>query len=278
MMQVDSIISNTITKDIRLKGHQSIRFALDGFSILVSDASYRPVYLKKYTFEPSVTPDQHPSECTRILKESGLLSFEGETVIILDSRAFTVVPEPFFAATSDRSILEKATTLKDSDLVYHRFIKNRNFNVVYAISEEIETLKNSFSGNVNVLHSSECLVSLSDQVKSSDHQRGVIIADVQPFSLDIVVIREDHVHLLNRYSLKDPSEFIYHALNTLNQLQLDRESIPIYLSGIIHEEHELYGLLGKYVRHVNMIPYYLEKLSREEMLSHMILSEGSKCA
>ena len=278
MMQVDSIISNTITKDIRLKGHQSIRFALDGFSILVSDASYRPVYLKKYTFEPSVTPDQHPSECTRILKESGLLSFEGETVLILDSRAFTVVPEPFFAATSDRSILEKATTLKDSDLVYHRFIKNRNFNVVYAISEEIETLKNSFSGNVNVLHSSECLVSLSDQVKSSDHQRGVIIADVQPFSLDIVVIREDHVHLLNRYSLKDPSEFIYHALNTLNQLQLDRESIPIYLSGIIHEEHELYGLLGKYVRHVNMIPYYLEKLSREEMLSHMILSEGSKCA
>ena len=277
-MQVDSIISNTITQDIRLKGHQSIRFALDGFSILVSDASYRPVYLKKYTFEPSVTPDQHPSECTRILKESALLSFEGETVLISDSRAFTVVPEPFFAATSDRSILEKATTLKDSDLVYHRFIKNRNFNVVYAISEEIETLKNSFSGNVNVLHSSECLVSLSDQVKSSDHQRGVMIADVQPFSLDILVIREDHVHLLNRYSLKDPSEFIYHALNTLNQLQLDRESIPIYLSGIIHEEHELYGLLGKYVRHVKMIPYYLEKLSRQEMLSHMILSEGSKCA
>ncbi len=278
MMQVDSIISNTISQDIRLKGHQSIRFALDGFSVLVSDASYSPVYLKKYSFDPSVTPDQHPSACTRILQESGLLSFEGETVLILDSRAFTIVPEPFFDARLNRSILEKAATLKESDQVHHRFIKNRSFNVVYSVSDEIETLKNSFSGNVIVLHSSECLVSLSDQVKSSDHQRGVVIADVQPFSLDILVIREDHVLLLNRYSLKDPSEFIYHTLNTLNQLQLDRESIPIYLSGIIHEEHELYGLLGKYVRHVKMIPYYLEKLSRVEMLCYMIISEGSKCA
>ena len=276
-MQADSIISNTISQDIRQKGHQSIRFAPDGFSVLISDASYRPVSLKQYTFESSVEKHLHPVECGRILQESSLLSFEGETVLIVDSLAITAVPDQFFEESLSRSLLEKASTLDESDLVYHRLIKNRKLHLVYAVSEAIETLMERFSGNVTILHTSECLISLSDQVKSSDHQRGVIVAEVQPFTLDILVVQEDHIKLLNRYALKDPSDFIYHTLNTLKQLQLDRESIPIYLSGIIHEEHELYGLLGKYVRHVRNTPYYLEKLSREEMLRYMILSEGSKC-
>ena len=85
-MQSDSIISNTISQDIRLKGHQSIRFSPDGFSVLVSDASYRPVYLKQYTFDTPIQPNQLSAEYGRILEESELLTFEGETVFIVDSK------------------------------------------------------------------------------------------------------------------------------------------------------------------------------------------------
>ena len=103
------------------------------------------------------------------------------------------------------------------------------------------------------------------------------MAEVQQHTLDILVIKEDQIRLLNRYTLNDPSDFIYHVLNTMKQLELDRESIPVYLSGMIHDEHELYGLLGKYVRNVVNTPYYLEELARENILRFMILSEGSKC-
>lgn len=277
-MQVDGIISNTITQDIRLKGHQSIRFAPDGFSILISDASYRPVFLKQFSFDSDIQKDQLPAECGRILEEYHLLSFEGETVLILDTLAVTVIPKQFFDELLNRDLLEKANHLKDTDQVYHRYIKARKFFLIYAVSKEIEALKERFSGDVKVIHSSECLLSLADQVKSSDHQRGVMVADVQPYSLDILFVQEDHIKLLNRYALKDPSDFIYHALNTLNQLGLDRESIPIYLSGIIHEEHELFGLLGKYIRRVSNTSYYLEELTKIQMIQYMVLSEGSKCA
>ena len=76
-MQVDSIISNTISEDIRLKGHQSIRFAPDGFSVLISDASYTPVYLKRYIYPEILPSDELFAECERILDESDLFSFEG---------------------------------------------------------------------------------------------------------------------------------------------------------------------------------------------------------
>ncbi len=277
-MQVDSIISNTISPDIREKGHQSIRFAPDGFSILVSDASYRPVFLKQFTFDPSISSTLHPAECGRILEEAGLLTFEGETVLMVDSLAITLVPKQYFDEAQSRSLLGKISSIDESDLVQHRVIKDRKMNLVYAVPEEVIALKSRISGSVQVIHSSECLISLSDQVKASDHQRGVVMVEVQPFTQDILIIQGDRIRLLNRYALKNPSDFIYHTLNTLKQLELDRESIPLYLSGIVHEEHELFGLLKKYVRYVRTTPYYLEDLSRVELLHFMILSEGSKCA
>lgn len=276
-MQSDSIISNTISQDIRQKGHQSIRFSPDGFSVLVSDASYRPVYLKHNFFESPVSADQLVAEYGRILEESKLLTFEGETVFILDSLANTVIPKPFYDEALSRALLEKTCVLKESDQVHHRYIKNRKFHLLFSVSEEIEALKGRFTADVKILHASECLLSLADQVKSSDHQRGLVLADIQNFTLNILVIQEDQIRLLNSYDLKDPSDFIYHTLNTMNQLGLDREAIPAYLSGIIHEEHELYGLLGKYVRQVSTTPYYLENINRQQMLRFMILSEGSKC-
>ena len=277
-MQADGIISNTISQDIRLKGHQSIRLAADGFSILVSDASYKPVFLKQFTFDSSIQKDQFPAQCGRILEEYQLLSFEGETVLIMDTLAVTVVPKQFFNESQSRALLEKACSLKDTDQVHHRFIKARKIFLTYAVSKEIEALKERFIGDVKIIHASECLLSLADQVKSSDHQRGVMVADVQPFSLDILVIQEDQIKLLNSYTLTDPTDFIYHALNTMNQLGLNRESIPIYLSGIIHEEHELFGLLGKYIRQVTTTPYYLEELTKVQILQYMVVSEASKCA
>jgi hypothetical protein len=276
-MQVVSVISNSITQDIRLKGHQSIRFAPDGFSVLISDASYTPVYLKQYTSERKVPVDELIAECSRLLDEEGLLSFEGETVLITDSMASTLLPKQFVNVDKNREILEKTCSLDKTDRVFDRSIKTRDFHLIFAVPDKIIGLGNRFAGDVKILHAAECLLSLSDQVKSSDHQRGVVMAEVQAHTLDILVISGDRVLLLNRYWLNDPSDFIYHTLNTMRQLGLDRESIPVYLSGIIHEEHDLKGLLVKYIRNVIHTPYYLEHLTKEQILHNMILSEGSKC-
>jgi hypothetical protein len=276
-MQVDSIISNTISQDIRLKGHQSIRLAADGFSVLISDASYTPTYLKAYTYQENLSSQELYAECKRILEESSLLSFEGETVLILDSMSVTLVPNHFYNESKSKEMLEKVCLLEERERVSDRIVKNRTGHLLYGISERADELADRFAGDTKILHTSECLISLSDQVKSSDHQRGAVMAEVQQKTLDIMLIKEDQIRLLNRYRLNDPSDFIYHVLNTMKQLDLDRESIPVYLSGIIHDDHELFGLLGKYVRNVLNTPYYLEELSRENILRFMILSEGSKC-
>lgn len=277
-MQVKGIISNPITKDTRLKGHQAIRFSADGFSVLVSDASYKPVFLKQYLYDSSVPASKFPEECERILNDNQLIDFQGETVFILDSQCVTIIPRQLFDASDSREMLGSAVDLQEDDVLADRYIRDRDLNILYAYSPDLELLKEKISGRVQILHISECLLSLSDQVQASDHQRGFILLEVQKQSLEILVIQKDKVCLMNRYDLKDTSHFIYHTLNTLKQLDLDRETTPVYLSGMVHSEHELFGLLGKYIRQVKTTPYYLEELSRTQMLRYMILSEGSKCA
>jgi len=276
-MRAESVISNSITQDIRLKGHQSIRFAPDGFSILVSDASYTPVHLSQYIFQEPCSAEILARECEQVMNDAGLFSFQGESVVIADSMAVTLVPKQFFDVNRKRELLETICPLDNTDRVLDFYIRDRNFHLVFAVPEQIHELSKRISGKVKILHIAECLISLSDQVKSSDHQRGVVMAEVQTHTLDILVITGDRTRLYNRYSLNDPSDFIYHCLNTMKQLDLDRESIPVYLSGIIHEEHNLYDHLQKYIRNVVSTPYYLEHLSRQEILRYMILSEGSKC-
>jgi hypothetical protein len=277
-MQVERVISNSITQDIRLKGHQSIRFAPDGFSVLISDVSYTPVWLNQYRFETPLPVEDVVSECSRVLDEAGLLSFEGETVLITDSMAATLLPGQFFDVNKNREILERICALDKNDRVFDRAVPKRDFHLVYAVNDKIIGMGNRFAGKVKTLHTSECLLSLSDQVNTSDLQRGVLMAEVQTHTLDVLVIRNDRIKLLNRYSLNDPSDFIYHILNTMRQLELDPGSVPVYLSGIIHDGHELKDLLLKYIRNVIHTPYYLEQLNKEQSLRFMILSEGSKCA
>ncbi len=277
-MQADSVISDTITEKIRQNGHRSIRFSPDGFSLLISDASYKPVLLKRYTFDQEVPQNLYPSECERILDESGLLNFSGESVLILDSRAMTLIPGQFFDPAHDRALLEHAAAVDPSDLVQYRNLRERDLTLLFSLPGELESLRQRLHEETKIIPTSECLVSLSDQVKASDHQRGFLMAEVQHRTLDLLVIKGDQIQLLNRYDLNDPSDFIYHTLNTARQLEMDRETTPVYLSGIVHEEHELFGLLGKYIRRVLTTPYYLEELSRPLTLQYMTLSEGSKCA
>ncbi|MEZ5072455.1 MAG: DUF3822 family protein [Bacteroidales bacterium] len=277
-MQSVSIISNPITEDIRSKGHQSIRFLPDGFSLLVADASYKPVHLEEFIAGPDTTPGDLALECIRVLKEKELLGFEGETVIVLNHPAITLVPHPFFEEVRAAAFLRKAAPLPPGDAVQSHPLKDRDLVLVHGVSQGILDLEEQIGKEPRLIHASACLVSLADQVQASDHQRGMVLAEVQRNSLDILVIREDKVLLLNRYPLQEASECIYHILNTMKQLGFDRESIPLYLSGILHPDHEYFGLMKKYIRHVRMTPYYLEGLSKTQLMQHMILSEGSKSA
>ena len=276
-MKVEGIISNPVTQEIKHKGHLSIRFCPDRFSLLVADASFRPVLLNTYHFDHQPAFSSHPEECEKVLEEMELMDFEGETVFVVDSPQICPVPAHHVDAQTAPDVLGKTARVEKGEISSRRHIRRRRMELLFAYPDGLDELGEKIPGSVNIIHAAECMLSLSDQIQASDHQRGFILAEVQNSILNLLIIRGDEVLLLNRFALKDTSDFIYHTLNCIKQLDLDRETIPLYLAGKVHPEHELYGLLRKYVRNVKLTPYYLEELTRYQLLRYMILSEGSKC-
>jgi len=276
-MQTDSIITNTISDEIRQKGHKSIRFSADGFSILLADASFVPVYLKKFTFSSPTADNILSDECMRVLKEENLLPFEGETVFISDSLDATLVPEPFFTEEQGETILRSAFDIGEDDLILSRKMKHRAKNMLYAFSSHFQKLEMFYPNGIKVLHSGECMISLSDQVSASDHQRGFLMIEVQNQKMEILVIKGDQIVLSNRYFLKQEKDYIYHTLNTMKQLGLDPESVPVFYAGRFEADSDPGRLLSKYVRKTDPVPYFLEGVDRAQKIEFLLLSEASKC-
>ena len=122
------------------------------------------------------------------------------------------------------------------------------------------------------------MVSLSDQVSASLHQRGFVLIEVQKKKMEILIIRGDTIILSNRYLLNEPFDYLYHTLNTFKQLQLDREKVPLYFAGQYDEEQEPDRLMKKYIRKIAPVPYFLEGLTNRQKLQFLILSEATRCA
>lgn len=276
-MQVHSIISNTISEEILASGHLSIRFMADGFSLLLEDRNYAPVVLNRFTAEsPLLTRKSYLLSCEDWLQRHTLLeNFLGEITLVVDALPTTLVPDSLFSEKDKLLYLEPVTTLHAGEQVEFTTIRNRPFNIVYAIPADFLLLSEKFSGSVRIKSPMEVLFSVADQVNAADHQRGFALVEVQHGYMGILMIRNDELMIANHQQLGKQGELVYHTLNTIQQMEFDRMSRPLYYSGIPGDK-EL-GMLRKYVREVNTLPYHIKEIERSAICEHILLAEATRC-
>lgn len=277
-MQVHSIISNTISEEVLQSGHLSIRFRTDGFSLLLEDSNYKPVILNHFSREPHLSLAGHIQACEEWLNTHTLLDqFKGETTIVVESQAATLVPKKLFAKEHQSYYLEQTNAIAANETVRRRKIKNRPFVLLFAVNKLIMEFAEGFRSKVRITHPAECLLSAADQVDASVHQRGFLLIETQEHMLEILAIQNDDLLLSNRYKIKNQDEIIYHTINTLKQLDLDLKNIPVYLSGRHKPGHETMLLLGKYIKKVEALPYFIHDIDKDAIQANIILAEASKC-
>lgn len=277
-MQVHSIISNTISEEMLHSGHLSIRFRMDGFSLLLEDASFKPVILNKFSNDPYLSFSGHIQACEDWLNKHTLMSeFYGETTLIVETPTANLIPEKLFSVDDKDLYAEQTNSIGANETVHFRSIKNRPFVLVYPVPNLMIDFSNRMKSHCKIIHPLESMLSAADQVDASDHQRGFVMIETQNTTLEILVIQKDEVQLTNRYKLKSTDEVVYHTLNTMKQLELDRKTVPVYISGIYEEQHELIQLLGRYIRNIKPVPYFIRDIEKEAISESIILSEANKC-
>lgn len=277
-MQVHSIISNTISEEVLQSGHLSIRLRADGFSLLLEDANYKPIILNNFSNDPFLSLSGHLQACEDWLNKHTLLDeFKGETTIVVETHAATVIPKKLFSKEHKAYYLEQTNAISSSETILHKKIKNRSFVLVFAVNKLIREFSYKFSSKVRIMHPAECLLSAADQIDASIHQRGFVLIECQEAMLEILVIRNDELVISNHHKLKSKDEIVYHTINTMKQFDLDRKNIPVYLTGRYKPDHETMLLMRKYIKKIETLPYFIHDIDKDAIQESIILSEANKC-
>lgn len=277
-MQVHSIISNTISEEVLQSGHLSIRLRTDGFSLLLEDANYKPVILNNFSNDPFLSLSGHLQACEDWLNKHTLLDeFRGETSIVVETHAATVIPKDLFSKEHKAYYLEQTNAISSNDTILHRKIKNRPFVLVFAVNKLIREFSYKFSSKVRIMHPAECLLSAADQIDASIHQRGFVLIESQEALLEILVIRNDELVISNHHKLKSKDEIVYHTINTMKQFDLNRKSVPVYVAGRYKPDDETMLLLRKYIKEIKSLPYFIHDIDKDAIQESIILSEASRC-
>jgi hypothetical protein len=80
-----------------------------------------------------------------------------------------------------------------------------------------------------------------------------MFVNVSKNNVTIAVLKEQEVFLLNSFSYETKEDFIYYILFTSEQLGLNTNEFPLFFTGAIEKESEIYKTTYQYVRNVDFL-------------------------
>lgn len=234
--------------DIRL----SVQVSLTGLSFLVTKITSRNVvFIYEKRFESSNTPEELLDHIKQILSEHAELQLDfNDVTVIYATNLYSVVPTPLFDETKASDYLKFNSKILANDFIAYDVIEPNNITIVYVPFVNINNFFFDKYGSFQYFHSGTILLrSILNHEKNSINKK--VYLHVLNDTFDIIIADNNSLELCNTHSFRTPEDFIYYILFTLEQLNLNPESIEIVLCGDINEEDDTYEILYHYIRHVS---------------------------
>lgn len=188
-------------------------------------------------------------------------STDGFSYVIFDNNRNTFVPAAVFQEEDKRKYLDLLGLTDDDSIVCADYIELAEAYNVYAVSKkDFETIGNS-PGKIESRHSSSVLV--ADLVKKNlervDDTR--VYLNVKDNSFEMIVLKGAGLLFDNHFRFKTKEDFLYFLLFSVEQLNLDAGSVPVYFLGKIEEASAITEIVSRYFRDIRfMSKDYLNKL------------------
>ncbi|TVZ59828.1 uncharacterized protein DUF3822 [Flavobacteriaceae bacterium MAR_2010_105] len=232
----------------------SIQISLSGLSFCILNKKNNSVgFLKSVTFPKKQTPYTVLEQLKTVLNTNTIFEQPFDEVqLIHENELSSIVPKPLFDENNVADYLKFNAKILNTDFVAFDEITDHNSVVVFVPYVNINNYIFDRFGEFIYKHASSILVKtiLDKEVGSNDTKFYVHIGNDH---FEIIVIKKGHLVFYNTFEYLSKEDFIYFILFTLEQLQLDPETVQIKLLGSIKKDDELYEIAYKYVRHVDIV-------------------------
>jgi len=250
MMQCLEMNRDTLQKNPK---RLSIQLSSDGFSFCVYN-SQNNLYelLKTVLFSYKATsPTALLQEVKSVFEnEETLHNSFNEVLLIHHNNLNTFVPQAYFDERVLNNYLEHSVKTFDNDFVTFDVLESLKANNVYIPFVNINNFIFDSFGCFTYLHSST--VFIENILKSKNIYEKEMFVNVYKNDFQCVVIENNELILSNHFTHATKEDFVYYILFVAEQLKMNPNEFNLTLYGEIEEEFELYQLLYRYVRNVEI--------------------------
>lgn len=250
----DSFVKNAIPSY-----NLSALVGADRFSFLAYDQDQQKVQLlKSYHFQAKESLGLQSVVREVYLRDNLLKSPFKQSFIAICNNKNTLVPNRLFDENNLAIYFEKLTQLDENDLVMVNDIPKSDIKNVFAVGSGLKKLLDGYFPGANILHATTLFISGAKEL--SKHRKGhQLYLNISGEGFQVVLYEDQDLLFSNSYTYKAANDFIYFVMLVFDQFKLKPEAVPLYLSGQITEDAELYKLMYRYIRHIHFVqlPHFL---------------------
>jgi len=270
-------INNTEDNSLENFNKLSIQVSLNGLSFCILDTIGNSILKSdRLIFEKILSPLELQKNLEQLFKTHNLGSNQfSEVVVVHSNNLFSFVPKSLFDVNELANYLKFNTKILANDHIAYDELDNYDIVNVYVPFVNINNYIFDLFGEFEYKHNGTVLVQglLNNSGANKEPICYVHIAGQQ---MDITIIAQKKLLFYNSFTITSKEDFIYYLLFTLEQLNLDTESIKLKLFGTIEEGDDIYNLCYKYIKDISLfIPSggsYLMATMNQKSLDFTVLS------
>lgn len=234
---------------------------MDRFSYLISDGHQNVLAIKVYQLDAfNDYNSAFKDSLQKIFLSDALLKLPYHQVRLgIGGTMNVLVPEVLYHPGQKHSYLEQLTEITSEEEVFTDELSKFKAKNVYLVNKDTIRLLKSYFVNASFYHATTPVLHGFQRI--AEHVIGsALYLNVIDKHLHIAVFENGQLHFSNIFNFKSSRDFIYYVMLVYDQFKLKPETIPVYIAGQIVDDSEIYHLLYRYVRHLNMVqaPDYLQ--------------------
>ncbi len=237
----------------------SLIVSLDRLSYLISDNQQNILVLRSTRFD--LKPGEF-SKLKTVLKEDflndNILSANFASIRIgIQNNSFTLIPSKLFTSGKEATYLDAMINLDEhNDLILSTSIPEFEAVLIAAFNHELIHFLNNYFSNPKLVHS--VTPWLKGLAKMAEHHPGQKVF-VNSFSRTMVISFFEGKDLVfcNAFDFRTSTDFLYFIMLVYDQFKLKPESVPLFISGQIIQDSEIYQQIIKYIRHPRLVSFPL---------------------
>jgi hypothetical protein len=227
----------------------SIRFQPDGLFLSVFDTEIR-----KYIAFESVVLAGAIEIYEYVSRHSFLTGKFQKTICIVPSSKYTIIPDALFLPGNEDEYFSFVHELSVGEELNSVKLQNEDAQLIFAADMSYFEIIREFFPTADVI---PVIASFTGYLlpRFRTTTEPAMFLNIYTDNFDLLILHNGKINFCNNFNWNAPEDIVYYTIFVIEQLKINAEKVVTSLSGNISAKSDIFKLMRKYIKTVDMLTY-----------------------